>query len=157
MPTASTRIFLGGVAGALAMLICHQTTLQFFFWLGLTDHAAFRIAHVPPFNVPMVLSITFWGAVYGGVFGWACPMMPRSLALRAVIAGVFAILMAWFVVRPVAGSLVAYGWNPRPMALSAIANLMWGVGVALIAPMLNPRCLLERSRRWAHHHHHLAT
>jgi hypothetical protein len=152
MHAASTRIFLGGVAGAIAMLMFHQVTLQVFFWCGLTPQAAFRIAHVPPFNIPMVVSITFWGAVYGGVFGWFVPRMPGSLAIRGLLAGVFATLMGWFVVRPIAGYDIAFGWAYWPMLRSAAANLMWGVGVALILPLLNPRCMISRSRQWAQHH-----
>ncbi len=70
--------------------------------------------------------------------------------------GLFALLMTWFVVRPLAGHPVAFGWSPRPMILSAIASLMWGFGLMLIQPILSPRCLLQRSKAWARHHH-LAT
>lgn len=156
MHSLSTRVFLGCVAGALAMLMFHQTTLQVFYWLGLTQHPAFRIAHVPPFNVPMVVSVTFWGAVYGGVFGWLCPHIPRAFPVRAMFAGSFALLMSWFVVRPLAGYQVAFGWQAYPMICSAAANLMWGIGCAAILPALNPRCLLTRSRAWAAARH-LAT
>ena len=73
-----TRIFLGCIAGAIAVLVFHQTTLQLLFWCGLAPQAAFRVAVVPPFNAPMVVSITFWGAVYGGVFGLARPPACRG-------------------------------------------------------------------------------
>jgi hypothetical protein len=156
MHSPSTRVFLGCVAGALAMLMFHQTTLQAFYWSGLAPHPAFRIAIVPPFNVPMVVSVTFWGAVYGGLFGWVYPRLPGPYSLRGALAGVFAILMAWFVMRPLAGHPVAFAWKAEPMALSAAANLMWGFGCAAILPVINPRCLLERSRAWAASRH-LAT
>jgi hypothetical protein len=153
MKSTSTRIFLGGVAGALAMLMFHQTTLQVFYWFGLAQQSAFRIAHVPPFNVPMVVSITFWGAIYGGVFGCAAPRLPGPLAVRGLIAGVFATLMVWFVVRPIAGHAIAFGWELPAMLRSAAANLMWGFGVALLLPALSPRCFISRSRAWAQQHH----
>ena len=57
MRASSTRIFLGCVAGALAMLMFHQMTQQIFFWSGWAPHPAFRVAHVPPFNAPLVVSI----------------------------------------------------------------------------------------------------
>ncbi len=55
--------------------------------------------------------------------------------MRAVVAGLFALMMAWFVVRPLAGHPIAFGWQSRPMVLSLIANLMWGFGVILIQPV----------------------
>jgi len=152
MNAAPTRVFLGAVGGAIAMLMFHQVTLQVFFWCGLAPQAAFRIAHVPPFNFPMVVSITFWGAVYGGLFGWAQPNIPGPRAARGIIAGLCATLMAWFIVRPIAGYDVAFGWAYPAMLRSLAANLMWGLGVALILPMLNPRCMISRSRQWAQHH-----
>src|SRR5580658_7021239 len=76
MVPAPKRIFLGCIAGAISVLVFHQTTLQLFFWCGLAPQAAFRVAVVPPFNAPLVASITFWGAVYGGLFAWAEPILP---------------------------------------------------------------------------------
>src|SRR3954447_26047731 len=59
----STRLFLGLVAGALSMLLFHQTTLQILYWVGAASNPAFRLSIVPPFNVPMIVSVTFWGAI----------------------------------------------------------------------------------------------
>jgi hypothetical protein len=51
MHHGSMRVFLGSAAGALSMLLFHQTTLQVFFWVGRAPHPAFRLALVPPFGV----------------------------------------------------------------------------------------------------------
>lgn len=152
MTRLPTRIFLGCIAGAIAVLMFHQTTLQALFWCGLAPHAAFRIAVVPPFNAPLVASITFWGAVYGGLFGWAVPFLPRPVLLRALVAGLFAVLMGWFVIRPLAGHPVAFGWRIAPMLRSAAACGMWGLGVTLILPLLRPRGLSRGRQAWDRHH-----
>jgi len=147
----SSRVFLSLVAGALATLLFHQTTLQVLYWCGVVARPAFRMAVVPPFNMPMVVSVTFWGAIFGVIVGFL-PRLPGGTVVRGIAAGLFALLMAWFVVRPLAGHAAAFGWQIKPMAISALANLMWGFGVVLIHPLLSPRCLLERSRVWARHH-----
>ena len=139
MTRSSTRIYLGGIAGAVSVLVFHQTILQLFFWCGLAPQAAFRGAVVLPFHAPMVVSITFWGAIYGGVFGWLTPRLPRLALAKALLAGLFALLMGWFVVRPLAGHPVAFDWQVAPMLRSAAACLMWGIGVTLILPLLLPR------------------
>lgn len=151
----SNRIFLGCIAGAIAELAFHQSTLQLFFWLGLAPQAAFRIAVVPPFHAPMVVSITFWGAVYGGLFGLFSPYLPRPILARGLLAGLCAMLIGWFVVRPLAGHPVAFGWQAPPMLRSAAACFMWGIGVTLILPLLHPRGLNGGRRAW--NRHHLAT
>ena len=151
----STRLFLGLVAGALAMLLCHQPALQILYWCGLIEHPAFRLAVVPPFHVPMLVSVTFWGALFGAILG-VMPRMPSWLATRGLVNWLFGLAMLWFVVRPLAGHGIAFDWNPHAMAASAFASLAWGFGVALIQPVLHPRCLLQRSRDWARQRH-LAT
>jgi hypothetical protein len=147
-----TRIFLGCIAGAISVLVFHQTTLQLFFWCGLAPQAAFRVAVVPPFNAPLVASTTFWGAVYGGLFAWAEPILPRLVPLKALAAGVFAVLAGWFVIRPLAGHHVAFDWHIAPMLRSAAAGLMWGLGVTLILPMLLPRGLNRGRQTWDRRH-----
>ncbi len=109
MKSLSTRVFLGVVAGALSVLLFHQTTLQLFFWLGLAPNAAFRLALVPPFNAPLVVSITFWGALYGGVFGAVLPMVKAPLWLKGSVAGLCAMGLAWFVFLPLMGREAAFG------------------------------------------------
>ena len=148
MTRSSTRIFLGGIAGAISVLVFHQTVLQLFFWCGLAPQAAFRVAVVPPFNAPMVVSITFWGAVYGGVFGWLAPRLPQPILAKAFLAGLFALLLSWFVVRPLAGNPVAFGWQIAPMLRSSAACFMWGVGITLVLPLLLPRGLTGARRTW---------
>jgi hypothetical protein len=139
MMRPSTNIFLGCVAGAIAVLVFHQTTLQFFFWLGLAPHPAFRVAHVPPFNAPMVASMTFWGAVYGGVFGALVPWIRGPLWLKGAAAGLCAMAIAWFVFLPLMGQPAAFGWQPSPMLRSVAAYQMWGLGLSLLLPVLHPR------------------
>jgi hypothetical protein len=143
----TTRIFLGCVAGALSVLVFHQTTLQIFFWLGLAPHAAFRVAQVPPFNAPLVVSITFWGAFYGGIFGALLPWMKGPLWLNGMIAGLCAMALAWFVFLPLMGQSAAFGWQTWSMLRSLVAYELWGVGLSLVLPLLHPRRLDGRRHR----------
>jgi hypothetical protein len=64
-------------------------------------------------------------------------------------------LMSWFVVRPLAGHPIAFGWLVAPMLRSAAACLMWGIGIVLILPLLLPR-ELSGTRRGLNRRH-LAT
>jgi hypothetical protein len=149
---APKRIFLGCIAGAISVLVFHQTTLQLFFWLGLAPQAAFRVAVVPPFHAPMVVSITFWGAVYGGMFSLLVPYLPRLILVRGLLAGLCAMLIGWFVVRPLAGNPAAYGWQVEPMLQSCAAWCVWGIGITLILPLLHPRGLHGARRGWDRRH-----
>ena len=78
-----------------------------------------------------------------------------GVLLRQLLAGLFALLMSWFVVRPLAGHPIAFGWQVVPMLRSAAACLMWGIGIVLILPLLLPR-ELSGTRRGLNRRH-LAT
>jgi hypothetical protein len=139
MTGAPTRLFLGCVAGAVSVLVFHQMTLQIFFWLGLAPQAAFRVAHVPPFNMPMVVSLTFWGGVYGALFGLVTPWLRGPLWLNGLPLGLCAMVLAWFVFLPLKGQPVAFGWHHEPILRSLAAYGLWGIGTGLILPLLHPR------------------
>jgi len=146
MSRTSNGIFLGTVAGALSVLLFHQTSLQILYWLGVAPQAAFRLAHVAPFNMPMVVSLTFWGGLYGGLFAALKCYLPGRIFWYALPLGLFALLMSWFVFLPLKGIPVAFGGAPGPMLRSTMAYMLWGIGVTLLLPVLNPRGRRPRER-----------
>jgi hypothetical protein len=148
MKQPTTRVFLGCVAGAIAVLVFHQTTLQAFYWFGWAPQPAFRMANVPPFHAPLVASITFWGAVYGGIFGLLLPFLRGPAWLRSIGAGLCAMALSWFVFLPLMGHPAAFGWHVQPMLRSFIAYQMWGHGLTLILPLLLPRRPRGSPGRW---------
>lgn len=143
------RIFLGAAAGALSMLLFHQTTLQVFFLLGLAPHSAFRLVVVPPFGVPAVVSGCFWAALIGA--GYAAVVQPRGRHawLAGLPLGCVALLLVWFVVLPLKEQPAAFGWHVLPLIRSATASLMWGLGVGVLLPLMLPRRLGHGSQGWA--------
>jgi len=154
MVTGHTRIFLGYVAGALSTLTFHQMTVQLFFWLGLAPHSAFQIAQLPPFGAPIIVSASFWGGIYGGVFGFLSARPYHTVRMRGpywangLLLGFVATLVFWFVTLPFRGQPVAFGWQTWPMLRSLIIDGAWGVGVGLILPWLHPRSLRPTRTQW---------
>ncbi len=144
MNRLTNRIFLGGVAGALSVLLFHQTSLQILYWVGLAPQAAFRLAHVPPFNMPMVVSVTFWGAVYGGIFGLLSQRLPGRPFWYGLPLGFCAMVLAWFVFLPLKGVPIAFGGATGPMLRTAMAYSLWGLGVTVLLPLLYPRRRIGR-------------
>ena len=147
--TLSQRVFLGGAAGALSLLLFHQTTLQVFFWLGLAQHSGFRLAIVPPFGVPLVVSSCFWAALLGAVYAAMVRRQDRHAWLTGLPLGCVALLLVWFVVLPLKHQPVAFGGQVLPVIRSTTASLMWGLGVGVILPFMLPRQLWCGKRRWA--------
>ncbi|WP_428485734.1 hypothetical protein [Rhodopila sp.] len=122
--------------------------MQIFFWLGVAPRAAFGVAQVPPFNLPMVVSLTFWGALYGGGFGFLTSRLRGRIWLNGLPLGLLATLMAWFVFQPLKGLAAAFGWQAWPMLRSLIAWEIWGLGVGIILPLLHPRRIGASRAPW---------
>lgn len=125
-------------AGFLATLLFHQTVLGL---LGLGNPAVpapFNLSPTAPLGVPAVISLAFWGGVWGIVL-WALIRRRRGAAhwtLATVIGALGPSAVALFVVMPLKGLGMAAGWNPQIIVGALILNAAWGVGVALLMRVL---------------------
>jgi hypothetical protein len=84
--------------------------------------------------VPAVMSLAFWGGVWG-IAIW--PLLRHAAGsaywLRALLIGaVGPSAVALFVVFPLKGMGVAGGWDPKIIVGALILNGAWGLGVALL-------------------------
>ncbi len=129
------RVVLEFAAGFCATLFFHQPALWVLHVLGMTPHGPYVMTAVPPFNVPSVISLAFWGGLWGLIL---IPAIARtgngaSYWIAAILFGAIApTLVAWFIVAPLKHQPIAAGWKPSAMAVGLIVNGAWGVGTALL-------------------------
>src|SRR5262245_66304164 len=73
----------------------------------LTGRAAYSLQPTEPFGVPRVLSLTFWGGMWGALFsGLLWRLKGERLVEAATLLGAaLPTLVAWFVVAPLKGQL----------------------------------------------------
>ena len=95
-----------------------------------------------PFGVPVIVSLSFWGGLYGAVFGLLMPRFTWPMWLCGLVLGVIAALVGMFIVAPIKGNPIAGGWQAWPIARSLLINGFWGLGVGVILPLLMPRALV---------------
>lgn len=143
MPSAPMRAFLGFVAAAIAVLTFHQGMVAAMHAAGWIPFAPYRTTPVHPFGVPVIVSLCFWGGLYGAVFGLAMPRFTWPHWLCGLVLGLIAVLVGWFIVAPLKGLPIANGWVPLRMLRSVVTNGFWGLGVGLILPLLMPRSLVR--------------
>jgi hypothetical protein len=134
----------GFAAGFLATLAFHQFALAVLYLMGLSSRAAFALHPTAPLGIPAVVSLAFWGALWG--VGLACAL--RTAAGRAnywllalTLGAVVPTLGNWLVSAPLHGQPLGYGWHLRDMVTSILVNGSWGTGVAIL--------LRLRFVRWA--------
>ena len=120
---------LAFVAGFIATLVFHQGLLQILHLAGMVPAAAWNMDPTPPLGVPKVLSLAFWGGLWGIVL-WALIARRGGAAhwlLALALGALLPSLVAWFVVFPIKGialtSTLIFG--------ALLLNGAWGLGVAL--------------------------
>jgi hypothetical protein len=130
VPVRLARAF---VAGALAVPVFHQVLLWILHAAGIVPIAPFSLAPTKPLGVPTLLSISFWGGVWGIVFALLLPRWFRGAAfwIASAVAGGIALTLVFMVV---VWPLKVGGFPPNAPGLFAIGfllNAAWGIGWAL--------------------------
>ena len=122
---------VGFIAGAISVLVFHQGAAALLYALELTPRAPYAMAATVPFGVPQVLSLAFWGGVWGALLAATLARLdgPALVIAAAVFGAILPTLVAWFVVAPLKGQPVAAGGAPMAMAIGPIVNGAWGLGV----------------------------
>jgi hypothetical protein len=138
--TSLSRLALGFVAAFLATLTFHQIGIWALHAAGVTQAVPWTTNPVPPLGVPQVISLAFWGGVWGFVFVLLEPWFVRSPGgywLAAIVFGaIVPTAVSWFVVSPLKTGAIApvFGW-PR-IVIGPIVNGLWGLGTALFLGVL---------------------
>ena len=136
---------MGFVAGVVSVLTFHQGVVELFHLAGATT-PAWSMRLVPPFSVPLTVDLSFWGGVYGLIFGIFAPSL-RPIWAYGIALGCIAAVVAWLVVAPLKGLPVAYGGDPQQLIRSLIVNASWGLGVGVFLPRLLPEISPRPQRR----------
>lgn len=120
------------VAGFLSTLVLHQGFYTLFWLGGAVPNPPFDLTATAPLGVPSVISLAFWGGVWGLPVWWfirdaiASNYWWRAIGLGAVGPSAVAL----FIVFPVKGMGFAAGWDPAVIMGALILNGAWGLGVA---------------------------
>jgi hypothetical protein len=129
------KLILGFIAGVIAVLLFHQPALGFLAHVGVVKAGTYSFAATGPLHVPQVISLSFWGGVWGVLFAAVESRFPRgarywvyALAFGAIVPT----LVAWFVVAPIKGLPIAAGWQVNRMITGLVINGAWGLGTALL-------------------------
>lgn len=126
-------------AGFIATLVFHQGLFAIFHAAGMVPMAAFNMTPSAPLAVPAVLSLAFWG----GVWGWPLAWWIRGDAgarywLKAIIFGAIApTAVAMLLVFPLKGLAV----EAKTVVGALLLNGVWGLGVGLFMRYAPPQGL----------------
>ncbi len=122
------------LAGFLSTLVFHQGLLALLNAGRMTTRKPWVMAPVGPLGVPSVISLAFWGGLWG-ILLWEI-VRKRTGAGHWITALVFGAvaptLVALLVVLPLKGMGMGGGWKPDIVVGALLLNGAWGVGVAAL-------------------------
>ena len=136
------RLGAGFLAGFLATLIFHQAAVTLLWLIGVARFAPFAMGATWPFGVPAVLSLAFWGGVWGILFAMIDGRFPARAGywLTAFLfGGIFPSLVALLVVYPLKGRPMGGGWQAAILLTAFLINGVWGVGTGLFLKLFSRR------------------
>lgn len=126
------RAALAFIAGALGVLVFHQGFIEILHLAGVLPNAAWPLHPTEPFHVPQVLSLAFWGGLWGIVLVFVLEMLRSVQRLWAgfLFGGIFPPLVGMLIVAPLKGTSVDWtDWHR--LLLSFLINGVWGLGALL--------------------------
>jgi hypothetical protein len=127
------------VAGFLATLIFHQGLFGLLYLAGIVPVPPFNMGPVPPFGAPAILSLAFFGGLWGLPI-WA---IIRDLGTAAhwsmaiILGAIGPTLVAMLVVFPLKGMDV----SAQTWVGGLLLNGFWGLGLAFFMKLMGARKL----------------
>lgn len=121
------KVFL---MGYVSTLMAHQGLLAFLYAVDVVPNAPYNLTPVPPFGVPAVVSLSFFGGLWALAM-WAVIKRQRGARLflsAALFGALFPTVIALLVVFPLKGLAVA----PINWLIGGLLNGAWGLGVAVL-------------------------
>ena len=136
------------VAGFLSVLIFHQPMLIILKAIALAPEklTPYAMAATSPLGIPRVLSLAFWGGIWGLLLAIAVKGT-RGLGywLSGLIIGALALsLVNWFVVLPLKGEPIGGGWAIPGVITALIINGVWGLGTVFLFRLLGRNLFSDR-------------
>ncbi len=125
---------LAFIAGFVSTLVFHQGVLTLLYLAGAVPRAPYDFGATPPLEIPAVISLAFWGGVWG-VAIWPLLKNVAGAAywvVALVIGAIGPSAVALFIVFPLKGMPVAGGWDPKLLGGALLLNGAWGLGAALL-------------------------
>jgi hypothetical protein len=136
------RAALGFVAATLSVLMAHESVVYVLGALGRVSRRAWTMTPpIPPFGVPYLANLVFWGGLWGILFAFIHPLLPgRMMWLKGLIYGaVIVVLGGWILVPLVKGQLLGLpnqelfgGLDAQRMLNSTLIVCGYGLGLGVI-------------------------
>jgi len=135
MPIHLLQAFIAGFVSTMAF---HQGMLALLHRLGVSPIAAFDMAPVPPLGIPSVISLAFWGGLWG-IALWLLIRTQSGLAFLAwaiVLGAILPSIVALLEMLRAKGWPKNGGYDSRFIGGALLLNGAWGLGTAWLLRLM---------------------
>ena len=132
------RLLQAFIAGFVSTMAFHQGMLTLLHRLGVSPKAAFNMAPVPPLGIPSVISLAFWGGLWGIVL-WLLIRNQNGFAFLGwaiVLGAVLPSIVALFEMLRSKGWPKNGGYDSRSIGGALLLNGAWGLGTAWLLRLM---------------------
>jgi len=140
-PSWTRRALIGFVAGFVTVLTFFQLGMLLLYWLGAVSDPPPDMTPTRPFGVPTLISGAFFGGLWGILFALLEPRFPRGIGywITALLFGAVILdLGLWFVVAPLKGFSMGFGFELRDVAIAIFLQSIWGIGMGILYRLFVP-------------------
>jgi hypothetical protein len=139
---STKNLFLGFIAGAIAVLVFHQSMILILHLMKQTPNFPWSMKAAGPFNVPAIVNSMFWGGLWGSVFAAIGHAIPAGASWLRGIA--FGLLGPWLLGNGILvplfkGGPFLFGFAVPRMIIGALIGATFGLGLALVFSALKRR------------------
>lgn len=140
------RALVGFLAAFISTLTFHEIGFLLVNATGLGTFTLFNMRPTVPFGVPLVISLSFWGGLWGILYVFIVERFPKSV--HPYLAGfLFAILLptlfGWTVVAAIKGNPFFLNGDVLRLMLIIFINGLWGVGLPILSTVLTKTGLFK--------------
>ncbi len=133
------RALIGFSAAFLSTLTFHEIGFLLVNLTGLGTFTLFNMRPTVPLGVPLLISLSFWGGLWGILYVFIVERFPRTV--HPWVAGfLFAILLptlfGWTIVATIKGMPIFLGFDVLRLILITFINGLWGVGLPILCILL---------------------
>lgn len=128
------RPVVGFVAGFFSTLIFHQITLSILWAINIAPFSPYAMHPTSPFGVPAVISLAFWGGIWGILYAYVHQRFPsggRYWLAAFLFGAILPTLVALLIVVPLKGGPVGGGWKALLWLTAVLINGAWAIGTGV--------------------------
>ena len=147
MVSLSKRMLFGFIAGAVSVVTFHAAVWALLHFLeipGLTMPPPYPTDAIPPFGVPRIVSLSFWGGLWGLAFAAVWRGRRDSLWWGGLLLGLAAVVTGFTLVAALKGLPIGGNWAWNNWFRSILINGTWGLGVGIILLLITRGTAMDR-------------